>query len=659
MTVLSLSVVGSASKKAQRMAKRTYRVRGRSVALKDTAKLGEGGEADVFDISAEFPPEELALKRWKEPDHPDYQGDDDEAKRNRALAELRLETYGKKLQVFPKGLPNRIIAPLDLVTDVSGKVFGYTMPKLKDVTKVAFLADRGRRESLNVSAEAIVRLFRDLHPTVQGAHANVSQVVFGDFNYSNVLANLQTLQAFVIDADTFQFTSPEAGFFSCRAFTPRFVDPLICDPLERKLVQKRPHTQDTDWYAFALQLFECLMFTAIYGGTHLPKDRRTMLSHDLRPLKRISVFHPEVKYPNNGTPLTWLPRKVAGYYEDLIAKDARGEFPYEFLDILLAQAQGKSVDVPLLSAPAGRKELVRGKLRFRRVFNNPGSILDAALRGKSVDVVTHNAGAFEREDRSIVTRAAERSDLTVRVSGDRTVFASQGRIVVLAPGKQPSVYAADTFQGGPLVFDTCGTKLVWCNRGKLMREGRDGPEDIGTVMEGQTLVWTGPSFGFGFYRAGGYRVGFVFSPERSGINDSVQLPPLRGELVDSWCTFTAERCWFFAATRLGGKVTHTCVAINSQGEVVAQATAEEGDASWLGTLRGKCAATLSSSKHVLFAAKDDGLVIVGPEGAALIEQASFDGTAELVSPDDRLLYDRSEGLYVVNRRGIHLLTFAG
>ena len=86
---------------------------------------------------------------------------------------------------------------------------------------------------------------------------------------------------------------------------------------------------------------------------------------------------------------------------------------------------------------------------------------------------------------------------------------------------------------------------VWLAGGALWRATRLGPERIGSVLAGQTRAWVGAKLGVGFYRAGGYAVGFVFRPDRGGLDDRVALPKLRGQLVDAHAIIGDDRAWLF------------------------------------------------------------------------------------------------------------------
>jgi hypothetical protein len=159
----------------------------------------------------------------------------------------------------------------------------------------------------------------------------------------------------------------------------------------------------------------------------------------------------------------------------------------------------------------------------------------------------------------------------------------------------------------------------------------------------------GPTFGFGFYWAGRLKVGFVFDPMKRGMNDTVKLPPIHGQLIDSSCYFSKDRAWFFwSAQESGRRINHTIV-IRPNGTVEGHAQTEDGDGSWLGTIHGKCA-----TGNVLLCATDDGIVQVKHDGTTIVETKKFPDTEPFVSSDATLLVGQ-EGLYVVESRRITLL----
>ena len=168
-------------------------LRGKRVKLDPTRSLGKGGEADVFDLGGG-----RALKLFKTPDHPDYQGLPNEQK----AAAQRIALHQGKLRAFPVGLPRQVIAPEELATDRSGRVVvGYAMPIVAPAQPLLRYGDPGFRRA-GVPSRDVVKLFREIHAAVSAIHA--AGVVIGDFNDLNVLVTTGVQPRF-IDADSFQF----------------------------------------------------------------------------------------------------------------------------------------------------------------------------------------------------------------------------------------------------------------------------------------------------------------------------------------------------------------------------------------------------------------------------------------------------------------------
>ncbi len=94
-------------------------LRGSRIKLDPAMSLGKGGEADVYKLGAG-----RALKVFKSPEHPDYQG----LPLEQRAAESRIAMHQRKLREYPAGLPRQVVTPEDLATDRSGRlVVGYAM----------------------------------------------------------------------------------------------------------------------------------------------------------------------------------------------------------------------------------------------------------------------------------------------------------------------------------------------------------------------------------------------------------------------------------------------------------------------------------------------------------------------------------------------------
>jgi hypothetical protein len=616
---------------------------GRKLHLEPSQSIGKGGEADVYDIGAG-----RALKLFKPPEHPDLGGD---TAQQQACRE-RLEEHQRKLRAFPGGLPDRVVRPEELVTSKDGgRVLGYTMRLLQGASALVRYGEPGLRRS-GGSGDEIGAIFRDLHATVAGVHR--VGVVIGDFSDLNVLVCGR--QAHLIDADSFQF-----GPFLCRVFSERFVDPLLCDPAAPRPLLSRPHNTASDWYAYNVMLLRSLLCVDPYGGV-LKADGATRVAPAARPLHRITVFDPRVRYPRPALRWDVLPDDLLQHFRCVFERDVRVPFPLRLLaDLRWTSCSGcgephtrGACPRCTVAPPAAVREVlsVRGAVRCERVFRTPGTILEAALQDGRLQLVVHEGGRLRREDGRTVLSGDPPPGMRFRISGARTLV-GHGHSLALLGGDGAALWRTGVEGcGSHPAFDANGRHAWWIADGQLLREGRLGPERIGAVLPRQTLFWVGPQFGFGFYRAGALHVSFVFDALGRGLNDSVGLPALPGQLLASHCTFGDGRCWLLTASHSAGRTRHRCAVVSAGGSVLALAEAEPGDGSWLQQLDGACA-----GGPFLLVPTDDGVVRVEVQDGRLLPTRLFADSEPFVDAGCRLLAG-PEGLHVVDRREVRRLQMA-
>lgn len=181
----------------------------------------------------------------------------------------------------------------------------------------------------------------------------------------------------------------------------------------------------------------------------------------------------------------------------------------------------------------------------------------------------------------------------------------------------------------PAAYEVGGATPIWIDQGALWRRTKLGPERIGGVLAAQTRAWVGAKLGVGFYRAGGYAVGFVFRPERGVLDDRVALPRLRGQLVDAHATIGEDRAWLWLTSVDAGRLATTCVVIGADAQVLA--TASFTDAPWTAGIAGACTA----GPH-LFVPTDEGLARIEIVQGAITHTRTFVETAPLIGAGDRL-----------------------
>jgi hypothetical protein len=524
---------------------RTVYIEGQRVQLAPAALLGQGGEAEVYDLG-----DGRVVKWWKPPDHPDYDGLPDA----QAAAAQRLAERPAKLRALPGNLPAAVVAPSGLaLARRSQAVVGYVMPKIAGEPLASYGEPRWRREH-PVDGQDVVTALLALHDAIAALHR--SGVVVGDCNDLNVLVDSKRVH--LIDVDSYQF----AGF-PCAMYSERFVDPRLCDASG---VPVRPHDADSDWFAFAVMAFRSLLGVGPWGGVHrhCPQPARAA--------RRLSVYAPDVTYPRAARPLAILPDSLASTFRAFFEDDRRGAFP--------------------------REELERLRLRRCSTCNEE----HGRVRCPACQTQAHVPPA---------------------------VVHGRLRWQTIAPPPLAS-------------YEVTRTTPVWLDAGALWRHGRLGPERIGNVLAAQTRAWCGAKLGVGFYRAGGYAVGFVFRPDRGPLDDRVALPKLRGKLVAAHATIADDRAWLWLSLADGFRLTTTCIVIGADASVLATDTL--ADSPWLTGVGGACAV----GPH-LFVPTDDGVARIEVVQGAIVQTRVFAETAPLVSAGDRL-HVSSGGLDVIRRR---------
>jgi hypothetical protein len=530
---------------------RTVYIDGRRVALTPTALVGQGGEAEIYDLG-----DGRVVKWWKPPEHPDFAGDAGA----QANAARRIAEAPARLRALPGGLPAAVVVPCGFALSRRKDVVGYVMPKVAGEPLHALGEPRWRREHPGAN---VVTILLALHDAIAGLHRR--GVVIGDCNDLNILVDGDRVH--LIDIDSYQLPG-----FPCVMFSERFVDPRLCGPVQ--LVPIRPHDEASDWFAFAAMALRSLLLVGPWGGV-VPG-----VTPNARVLTRTSVLSSRVTYPRAARPLATLPDELLARFRAIFEGDERGAFP--------------------------RAELER--LQLRRCTTC--GLEHARVRCPSCAVPAAPVTVHGRLRWSVIAPTGTSSHLS-RV-GDPT-------------------------------GERCEDVPVRVADGAIVRRTAIGWERFGSVLPGQTRIWVGGALGVGFYRAGGYAVGFVFRPDRGGLDDRVAMPRLRGQIIDASATLADDRAWLWLTLAEAGRIATTAIVIDAHARVLASGIV---DASWVAGVAGACAA----GPH-LFVPTDAGVVRVEISGGALVQTRVFAETAPLVCAADRLSI-RDGGLEVHRARDV-------
>lgn len=599
------------------------------VQLRPKQAIGKGGEADVYRLNRT-----TAVKLFKPPSHPDFVG---MAEAQQGARE-RLALHQQKLRQFPQSLPERVIAPQTLVMNQSGRrILGYTMPLLTKADVLLRYCDRRFRQAIDT--QSVIDLFLDLHETVAKLH--FADVVIGDFNDLNIL--VQGTQAFLIDADSFQF-----GSFPCSVFTARFVDPLLCDPQGTQPILCRPYSWESDWYAFTVMLMQALLFVDPYGGVYKPSDPAQKLPHAARPLHRVTVFHPQVRYPKPAIPCDRLPEALLDHFRRVFEQDWRGEFPRSLLENLrwhtcpTCGVEHARSACPSCARSVGTAPLVQqGQVKITTILKTDGVILAATLSAGQLQWLVWEEGQFKREDGTVILTGDLSPEYDWHLQGQTTWVAQQDQVVGLPTATER--IAVDSYQGRPQ-FAVNDRHCYWLIQGRLMRDH----SVVGEVLAGQTQFWVGPRFGLGFYRAGQLNGAFVFDAQRSGMNDRLSLSMGAGTVVAANCTFSQSLGWLFVTIQDQGVLQQRCWVISPTGQVLAQGDVGE----W--TERVSITCPHWAINDALLVATDEGIIRVQVDQGQLIVQRRFLETEPFVQTGCQLLA-APQGLYAVAAQTIQLL----
>lgn len=621
----------------------TVFVDGQKIALNPSALIGKGGEADIYQID-----KQTVLKLYKKPNDPDYVGNSDAQQG----AVLRIKEHQYKLPDFPPGLPYQVIYPRRLAYDKNGAgtVIGYTMQFLDGKEVLLRLADRQYRDRGGISPQSVVGVFLNLHTAVEAIHTE--HVVIGDFNDLNVLFDSTPSMTYLVDADSMQFST-----YFCRTFTARFLDPLLSDPT--KLLLIKPHTEQSDWYAFNTMLFQCMLYVGPYGGVHRPQKGKR-LQHDARVLQRVTLFNPDVVYPKPALSLNLLPDALLDHFHKVYEKDLRVPFPKNLLEEMnwktcnkcaLVHARGKC---PECAAPGMVKEtvVIRGKVTATKTFTTRGQILYAVVQKNKLRYLYHENGEYRREGGLHLLNGNLGTAMRFRISQEKTLIGSDDRLVVLGGGVNGLPRTLTTGTVNRLsMFDANDDNYFWIAGDQLVRsKGNIGSDYIGTILADRTMFWVGKKYGFVFYQAGLIQRSFVWDVNGRGLGE-LNMAPIRGQLVDAACVSSENTLWFMTTTQENGKLINTCAVIH-KGSVVATESAHQNDDTWLNNgIRGHFATGTS-----LFIATDDGIERIALDTAygtiGLAE--TFPDTEPFVDTTSQLLPGPG-GIYVISPHEITIL----
>jgi hypothetical protein len=176
---------------------------------------------------------------------------------------------------------------------------------------------------------------------------------------------------------------------------------------------------------------------------------------------------------------------------------------------------------------------------------------------------------------------------------------------------------------------------VWLAGSSVMSAGRLGPEVIGHVVAGASHLWIGAAMGAGWWRVGGYAIGFTWALGRRGIDDRARLPAIPGQILAAGCAVAERRAWLWWRIAIGSRERYLLCCIGD-GALLATTEGDASDGDWMVGLAGACAAG-----PYLFVPTDLGIVRVEVDAGVARVTRRFDDTAPLCAAADDLFVTAS------------------
>ena len=224
----------------------------------------------------------------------------------------------KKIQELSVISNSHVIAPQEIIYDMSGKPLGYTTKFVDNVEPLLKFFTKTFKDDNNVSFQMVSHLVKEMQLVTSRVHSANCLIV--DYNELNVLVRIasSTLTPFYIDTDSYA--------------TPSFKATAVMDSIrDRKasVIDKNGTlhynpTIESDWYSWAILAFWLYSNIHVYRGSHpnyKPRDKAKQMDDG------ISVFHPGVRVPPSVNDFKVIPHRHLDFFKRVFLNGERGVPP--------------------------------------------------------------------------------------------------------------------------------------------------------------------------------------------------------------------------------------------------------------------------------------------------------------------------------------------
>ena len=218
----------------------------------------------------------------------------------------------KKLKILSCLKKDNIVAPKDVLYSGSGDPVGYTMNFVDNVSSLALFLTKSFQQRNCITGKHLEGIFLNMSETIKYIHDKKIITVDGnELNY--LVSNGDWATTYFLDVDSYSF----------EGFPPQVIMPTIKD------YRRDDYTVETDWYSFAVLMFQ--MYTGIhpYLGTHptynffVDKDGNRQKKENILDRRKnlVSVYDKDVKYPAF-VKLDQVPSNLDDWFRDIFDNGA-------------------------------------------------------------------------------------------------------------------------------------------------------------------------------------------------------------------------------------------------------------------------------------------------------------------------------------------------
>lgn len=550
----------------------------------------------------------------------------------------------RKIDAFPGALAELAVGPEGWVESAAKERVGYVMRRVDGAVDLTRLGTRRFREGA-VSAAAVCALFARLHARLAAIHR--AGVVVGDLNAGNVLVTGLPAapgapggEVHLIDAESMQYAC-----FPCEVSHERTCDPRLYG---RDFAAAPAFDADSDWYAFAVLLFSCLLYVHPYGGAH--PSVATLVR---RAEARLSILSPEVTLPKSAEPPAVLPDALREVFVRVFDGGERGPFPAAALAARFTRCSC-GLEHGLARCPRCTARVVapavvsRGAVRCTlHVSAGAGRFALVTLDGGRLAYVIDDGGVLRREDGTRVPVPLG-PGARVFVSGADTWIARGDEVARARGGRVVERFSVDVGLGEPLFVATSAGAL-FVRDGVLTRV--DAGTRVGAVLASRARLFAAGSMVFGAWDVGRAGVAFVADAARGPLT-TAEAPPPGGRVVDASFVAGGELGLFSRDVDRGGAVTTEHHVVDARGRLVASRSAPEDDPTF-GAAPSRC---LAHGRLLLATHAGLALCSIDRAAGAIDVARTFPETRGLVGPGDVLIPAPGGALFVADERAVRLLT---